>query len=893
MPTTCPSCGAPIPEDALASGVCPGCLLRLGLGQEGRESGPADATPLVPGGPEVSPPLTEAYDGLLQLAPNKIGPYRILRRIGEGGMGEVYEAEQREPIERKVALKLLKWGMDSKQVLARFELERHALALMDHPAIARVYDAGSTEQGRPYFAMELVRGIPITDYCDTHRLTIRERLGLFIHICEGVQHAHQKGIIHRDIKPSNILVQIQQDEPVPKIIDFGLAKATAQRLTERTVYTEYGRLIGTPEYMSPEQAEMTGLDIDTRADIYSLGVVLYELLVGALPFDAQELREAGLPGIQRRIREEEPPKPSRRWSQLGEAGEVAAVKRRSDRRTLAKRLRGDLDWIVMKALDKDRTRRYAAAEGLALDLQRHLQHEPVRASPPSTVYRIRKFVLRHKVGVAAAALVTAAVLLGLVGTLVGLVRATAAEARAVREAETAARVSEFLVDLFKVSDPMGAGGESITAREILDLGAGRVDRELSGQPEVQATLKEAIGNVYRNLGLYDRAEPLLREALESRGDISGEENLAVAQSLHNMASVLLDKGEYAAARPLFERSLAVRTRLLRQDHPEVAESLHNLGRLHYEIGEYSQAEQLYRQAIEAERQNDPQGGVELGEQLGNLAELLAQMGDYEEAGPLYHEALTIRRRTFGNRHPLVGESLNDLGVFLGITGDFEGAEPLLREALEIQRQTLGDLHPSVATALNNLGRLLKEKGDYAGAEGLYVEALDIRRSRLGLEHPRVALQLHNLGWVQYDLGKLQDAELSFREAVAIRRKVFGPEHSENGVSLQGLGVVLTRRGRAAEAERVLRESVRILAAGLPPGHWRTAEARAHLGDCLAIQGRYSEAEELLVAGYRTLRETRGSDNRRTQYSLGRLIALYEAWGKPEAAARYRAEQRSS
>ena len=333
--------------------------------------------------------------------PELIDRYRLLQKLGEGGMGVVYEAEQRHPVQRRVALKIIRWGMDTKQVVARFTSERQALALMDHPCIAKVYDGGATEQGRPFFVMELVHGEPITAYCNRHRLSPPERLALFVKVCQGVQHAHQKGVIHRDLKPSNILVSTGDDGPTPKIIDFGVAKATSQRLTERTVFTELGQWIGTPEYMSPEQAELTGLDIDTRTDVYSLGVLLYELLVGAQPFDPQELRGSGFDEMRRKIREQDPPRPSTRVGSLGAASTTAADSRRTDPRSLGRTLRGDLDWITMKALEKDRTRRYASASELAADLLHHLRHEPILAGPPGVGYRFRKMLLRHRGLVAA------------------------------------------------------------------------------------------------------------------------------------------------------------------------------------------------------------------------------------------------------------------------------------------------------------------------------------------------------------------------------------------------------------------------------------------------------------------------------------------------------------
>jgi non-specific serine/threonine protein kinase/serine/threonine-protein kinase len=484
---------------------------------------PDDLEPTVTAGP---------FDGG---TPQRIGDYRILQKLGEGGMGEVFEAEQERPVRRKVALKLIKWGMNTKQVVARFESERQALAMMDHPNIARVYDGGATEQGRPYFAMEFVRGEPITQYCDRHLLNTRERLKLFMQVCEGVQHAHQKGIIHRDLKPSNVLVAIQENKPVPKIIDFGVAKATEQRLTEKTVFTQMGVLIGTPEYMSPEQAEMTVLDIDTRTDVYSLGVMLYELMTGVLPFDPKELRSSGFDEIRRKIREEEPSKPSARISTLPDV----AKKRKIELPTLRRELKGDLDWITLRAMEKDRTRRYGSPNELAADVDRYLTDQPVLATPPSAVYRTRKFVRRHKVGVLAGAVVVLALLAGIAGTTIGLVRATRAEAEAKREAAAAKQVSDFLVDLFNVSNPSEARGSTITAREILDRGAERIEEELKDQPLVQAQMMHTMGKVYRSLGIYDEADSMLERAVDLRwsGAPAGVE---LADSSHLAGVVAVD-----------------------------------------------------------------------------------------------------------------------------------------------------------------------------------------------------------------------------------------------------------------------------------------------------------------------------------------------------------------
>src|SRR3990172_8752965 len=649
--------------------------------------------------------------------PSRIGAYRILQKIGEGGMGIVYEAEQEKPVRWKVALKLIKWGMDTKAVIGRFESERQALALMNHPNIASVYDGGATGQGRPYFAMELVHGEPITAYCDKNRLTIRERLDLFIRVCEGVQHAHQKGIIHRDIKPSNILVTIQDDKPVPKIIDFGVAKATSQRLTERTVYTELGQLIGTPEYMSPEQAEMTGLDIDTRTDVYSLGVVLYELLVGTPPFDAEALRQASFDDMRRRIREEEPLRPSTRLSRLGEWSTKAAKNRRVEVRTLERALRGDLDWITMKALEKDRTRRYETPNALGLEIERCLNSEPVRARAPTATYRMGKFIDRHRGPVAS----VAAFGLIAVGFLVIYTtnisqerdRAESALERSEAEARKAKAINEFLQETLGSADPFEAFGEEVRVVEALEAAISRAGESFAGQPEIEAAVRNTIGATLLSLGRYDAAEEQLKLALKTRRVILGGAHPDLAESLNNLALVLQGKGEYDDAEPLYRESLAMRRKLLGEEHPDVAESLDDLGMLLKARGDYAGAESLVRESLAIARKLLGEEHPNVAESLNNLALVLHGKGNYEEAELLYRESLMMLRKLVGDEHPHVAVGLLNLALLLEAKGDFDRAEPLFRESLAMQRKLLGDEHPDVGQGLSDLRRFLVRKGDAA------------------------------------------------------------------------------------------------------------------------------------------------------------------------------------
>ena len=729
------------------------------------------------------------------VASRSFGPYRLLRLIGEGGMGEVWLADQTAPVRRQVAVKLVKAGMDTAQVVARFEAERQALALMDHPAIATVYDGGSTPEGRPYFAMEFVKGEPITTYCDRHKLTMRGRLELFAQACDGVQHAHQKGVIHRDLKPSNVLVAVQDDRPVPKIIDFGVAKATALQLTDRTLQTEFGAMVGTIEYMSPEQAEMGGLDIDTRTDVYALGVILYELLTGALPFESKELREAGLLEMRRTIREKEPPRPSTRITRLGDHSTAAATNRHTEPRRLASLLRGDLDWVTMRALEKDRTRRYQTVNALASEVRRYLNHEPVVAGPPSAVYRAKKFVRRHRFGVGAAA--TLVVLLAAFGVTMAVQakRIALERDRANREAETARQVSSFLVGLFEVAKPSEAAANSVTAREILDKGAARIQSDLREQPAVQATLMSTMGEAYHSLGSYKKARALKDQALALERRVYGAQSLEAAGGLTSLAETLSRQAEHTEAEQAAREAVDI-ARSGPGSEVALARALRELAWALYLQGSLDEAETAAREAhaLYARLPDPPE--KELADCLSTIGGILFDKADLAGAASAYEETVAHRRRAFGPSHSrTVSASANLAAVWIA-QGELAKAEAAYRDIVALDRQQLGPDHPSLGKSLSNLGAILYLQKKYYEAENYYRQALAIDRRAMGERHPDVATNLTNIGQALTMQKKYAEAEAVLAEAIAIKREGMGTDHPDVALAMTFLADSLCRSGKA-------------------------------------------------------------------------------------------------
>jgi serine/threonine protein kinase/tetratricopeptide (TPR) repeat protein len=794
----------------------------------------------VPGAPE---PLSGSP---AEKAGDRIGRYKLLQQIGGGGCGVVYMAEQEEPVRRRVALKVIKLGMDTKQVVARFEAERQALALMDHPNIAKVFDAGATDTGRPYFVMELVRGIRITEYCDQNNLSTEDRLKLFTQVCQAIQRAHQKGIIHRDIKPSNILVTISEPGApgCPKVIDFGIAKATGgQPLTDKTVFTAFEQFIGTPAYMSPEQAMMTTLDIDTRTDIYALGVLLYELLTGQTPFDAKELMAAGLDAMRRIIREQEPVRPSTRLSTLLAADlTTVAQQRQCPAPKLSGLIRGDLDWIVMKALEKDRARRYETANGLAMDIQRHLNCEPVAARPPSRLYEFQKTVRRHKFGFAAAAALITVLAVGVLMSTSEAIRAVRAEReqsrltgaaqqaqanesrlrqeaqaeqkKAQTESAKSRQVAQLLEEMLKSVGPSVAmGRDTVLLREILDRTVGRIGTDLTNQPEVEAELRTMIGEVYEALGEADKAARMHRQALELRRIAFGNASLPVAESLNKLVMELHHEGKFDEADAMLQEALRIERKLSNGVHPIIAAS------------------------------------------LNTLAYVRLWEGRLEESENLYREVLAMRRKLNGNEHLEVAAALTELAVALGARNKLAEAESLLRESLAMHR------------------RLVKE------------------------EDEDIAMTLFDLADVLAMGSRLEEAAEAFRGSLAIRIRMLGDKHVGVTITidrLQGvLGALASRlgaEGKFAEAEPVARERLTLLE-NRSPDDWRTFNTRSMLGGSLLGQGKLAEAELLLLSGYEGMKEREPqiptNATVRLVEATGRIVRLYEATGRPEQAAEWK------
>ena len=756
---------------------------------------------------------------------DRIGRYKLLQQIGEGGCGVVYMAEQAEPVRRRVALKIIKLGMDTKGVIARFEAERQALALMDHPNIARVFDAGATESGRPYFVMQLIRGDKITEYCDQHSLSTDERLKLFIQVCQAIQHAHQKGIIHRDIKPSNILVTTTVGGgALPVVIDFGIAKATTnQPLTDKTLFTAFEMLVGTPAYMSPEQAALTSVDVDTRTDIYSLGVLLYELLTSATPFDVGELLKKGLDEIRRVIREQEPVRPSTQLSKMTEADlTTVAEHRKSEPPGLIRAISGDLDWIAMKAMEKDRTRRYETANDLALDVQRFLSNEAVSASPPSAVYKFRKLVLRNKLIFIGVGVIAALLIAGLIAVSASLAKeqqarreadaalrqTEAARAKAQTESVKSRQVTQFLEKMLRGVGPSVARGQDTKMlRGILDRTAESVGIEMTDQPAVETELRSLLGKLYLEIGDYDRAEKMYRAALAINRKLFSPESREVAASLNDLGVALRNEDKLAEAESAHQEALDIRRRLFGSEHADVATSINDLATVFRHEARRPEAEVLVREALSIRRKLFGDDSLEVADTLHNLSVVLGDEARPAEAEATARERLAMCRRLLGNDDPLVASALNDVAWAAAGSGKVDEAIALEREALAMQRKLLGDEAPDVARSLNFLGQLLARQGKPEESHALLQAALATQRKVAGEDNPDSLITLRSLGFVLEAEGKLSEAETMHREALALWHKRGEHETPLALSEVESLAGILIAQKKFGEAKDLLDDAL--------------------------------------------------------------------------------------
>ncbi len=809
--------------------------------------------------------------------PDQIHGYRIVRELGRGGMGVVYEAEQTHP-HRLVALKVIshafRWDEHARRM---FQREVQSLARLRHPGIAAIHEAGVSGDQQYFYTMELVQGVPLTEYANRHDLSMADRLRTMQRVCEAIHYAHQRAVIHRDIKPSNILIDATGS---PKILDFGLARITDADLALTTMGTEIGRIQGTLNYMSPEQARGRSGEIGVMTDVYALGVVLFELVTGKLPHNLSGIL---LPEAVRVICEDSPTRPG----------------------TLNRTLRGDVEAIALKAIEKDPTRRYQSASDMAQDIERHLANEPILARPPTAIYQLHKLVARHRLPCAFASLVflLTVVFAGWMSwayrradqaleaervqheqATFNLARAERAEKKAITEATTADQTTRFLQGMLASITPETARGRDISViREVLNEADKRIETELSDQPKVAAAIHHTLGTTFLSLGELSQAEEHLQAAINLKQSVSTD----TSRTLHALGRLKTAQGAYEEAQQYFSDALEQQHAQFGSKHADIAQTMNDFAWLLIQKGDYAKAKPLLQQALAMRRELLGDNSIHVAQSLNDLGNFMFYAGSYTEAETLMREALQIRQTILGDDHPYVATSLNNLAALMNAKGDDAAAEPLYRRALASRRALLGKAHPDVAGTLNNLAVTLQHLKDYDGAEACFRESLDIFRQVHGEEHPAVATGISNLAILLKIKKDYTGAETLLREALRIRTQLLGRQHPDVAYTLLTLGEALQLGGDAAGAVQPIREALNIRKKALPPDHWLTDHTRSILGSCYASLGRDDEAEALLIDSLTQLGTKRGTQDIYTQGALRRLLRFYESIGHQDEAATYR------
>ena len=843
----------------------------------------------------VTPPGGTTADHTFEIASDSVfaGRYLLQEKIGEGGMGEVWRAQQTEPVKRPVALKLIKFGLDSRAMLARFEQERQALAMMDHPHIAHVLEGGMTPAGQPYFVMELVNGFPLTEFCDKSKLSPRARLALFVLICRAIQHAHQKGIIHRDLKPANILVTQVDGQPVPKIIDFGLAKAIAGKLTDESMATQAGAVIGTLGYMPPEQALGATDDIDTRADVYSLGVILYELLTGLRPVDADRMKQEGLAEMVRGIQEDEVPRPSTRLSTDDSFTTLAAM-RSIEPRKLEAMLRGELDWVVMKCLEKERERRYETVNALVRDIERYLCDEPVEARPPSVVYRLRKLIRRNKVTVVCLGFLAMAFIIAFGGTMYGLVQAETARGEAVtaqqaearraegerlakleakeqarraieaaaKEREANRKAQQRLVQITKSNDILGSIFESLDPKEIaeakrplqailvekLEAAAAQLEGESIGDALVVAAMQDKLGKSLKALGAPKKAIVLLKKSQATYESQLGRDHHETQFSLNNLALAYKDDGKPALALPLLKEAFQHIKAKFGPDHAETLTCMGNLGATYQDLGKPSLALPYFKECHERRKAQSGGSHPDTLFAMNNLAFSYLEAGQLRRALPIYEAALKLMKAHLGKDHPHTITCMGNLASTYEGLGQIDRALPLFETAAKVSEKKLGIDHPDTLLANASLAAGYQSDGQLDRAVSLCEKTLKRMKSSLGSDHPHTLVGMNNLASAYQASGKLKLAMPLFEKALERQKAALGPNHPSTLTIMGNLASVYQDTGKIKLAMPLFEKALQHEKETLGADHPNTLRTMNNLAAAYWSQGLLKKSIPLASCG---------------------------------------------